>query len=83
MKSQDRVANKKNLPAGGSNDRPATAAPASESQPAAVRPNQAMLDAMKRIAEIQKGMNPKKGKDSLEHLSEAREGAMYGYGSDE
>jgi hypothetical protein len=52
-------------------------------QSLAVQPNLAVLGAMARIAEIHKGMNPKHGKDTLHYISEAREGAMYGYGSDE
>lgn len=51
--------------------------------PRGIQPNRAMLEAMANIAEIQKGMNPKKGKDSLEHLREAREGAMYGFDAGE
>jgi hypothetical protein len=42
-----------------------------------------MLGAMKKIDLIQRGMNPKKGNDSLEYLREAREGGIYGCGSDE
>jgi hypothetical protein len=45
---------------------------------AAVRPNQGLLEVMVRIAVIQRDMNPKHGKDTLDYLREAREGAMYG-----
>jgi uncharacterized protein (DUF1778 family) len=45
-------------------------------------PNQGILEAIAKIEQIQKGMNPKQGKDTLEYLREAREGGMYGYGPD-
>jgi hypothetical protein len=46
-------------------------------------PNYALLRAMEEVAEIQKGMEPVEGKDSLDYLREAREGALYGYTDDE
>ena len=45
--------------------------------PENIRPNDAMLQAIKQIEAIQVGMNPKPGKDTLEYLKEAREGKMY------
>jgi hypothetical protein len=50
----------------------------SAEHPAPRRPNAAMLEAMAEIAAIHKDMNPKELKDSIEHLREAWEGAMYG-----
>ncbi len=58
-----------------------TIEPPSESAeyPAPRRPNVAMLQAMADIAVIHKDMHPKDdGKDSIDYLKEAREGAMYG-----
>jgi hypothetical protein len=46
-------------------------------------PNRAMLSALARIEEIQRGMQPVKGNDSLNYLREARSGGMYGYSPDE
>ncbi len=40
-------------------------------------PNQGMLKALEEIEAIQQGMNPKEGRDSLDYLREARDGAMY------
>ena len=83
MKSQNLGASKEFLTSHGTGDKIVITVSAPNRRLATVRPNQASLDAMARIAEIQRGMNPKAGKDSLEYLREAREGAMYGYGSDE
>jgi hypothetical protein len=47
-----------------------------------VQPNHVLLAAMAQIAEIHKNMNPRQGKDTLDYLREAREGAMYDAGSD-
>jgi hypothetical protein len=41
-------------------------------------PNQAMLSALARIEEIQKGMCPAENARSLDDLREARSGGMYG-----
>jgi len=43
------------------------------------RPNRAMLEAMRRAEEIQRGMNPKPGRDSAEIIREGRAGAMWDY----
>ena len=45
--------------------------------------NQEMLAALQEIEMIQKGMNPKAGKATLEYLREAREGGLYGYRPDD
>ena len=42
--------------------------------------NVAMIEIMKKIDEIQQGMEPKKGKSGLDYLREGRSGDMYGYG---
>src|SRR5262245_39201439 len=42
-------------------------------------PNEAILAALRRIDEIQQGMNPKRGVDSQVYIREARAGALYGY----
>jgi hypothetical protein len=46
-------------------------------------PNLSILKAMAAVAEIQKGMEPKPGKDSVEYLREGREGEMYGCGTEQ
>jgi hypothetical protein len=49
---------------------------AEEHRPA---PNEAMLAAIRKLEEIQRGMNPTPGGDTLADIREARAGAMYGY----
>ena len=47
---------------------------------ASVRPpNQGILDTLRRVEEIQRGMCPKPGRDSVEIIREGRAGAMWGY----
>lgn len=46
-------------------------------------PNEAMLTALRDVEEIQKGMRLTSGEDTQLLLREAREGGMYGLGSDE
>ena len=48
------------------------------SDASSVQPNQALLAAMQRVEEVQQGMNPKQGTDSVAILREGRSGAMYG-----
>jgi hypothetical protein len=48
------------------------------SQPESGPPNEAMLAAVRRVAEIQRGMNPKPGGDTQAYLREARAGGLYG-----
>lgn len=45
----------------------------------ATRPNEGMLEAMRRVAEIQANMPFTSGKDTLEILRRARAGEMYDY----
>jgi hypothetical protein len=47
--------------------------------PAARRPNEAALEAMPQADQIQEGMNPKPGSDSVTLIREGRAGAMWGY----
>jgi hypothetical protein len=42
-----------------------------------------MLQAVAAVDALQKGMNPKPGKDAQHYLREARSGAMYGDVPDE
>jgi len=42
------------------------------------RPNEAMLAALRKIAEIQQEMTPTSGEDTRKLLREARDGGMYG-----
>jgi len=42
------------------------------------RPNEAMLSALRKIAEIQQDMKPTPSEDTQTLLREAREGGMYG-----
>ena len=46
-------------------------------------PNQAMLNALAEVERIQKGMQPREGKDAPDYLREAKSGGMYGYGDGE
>ncbi len=50
-----------------------------EETPAAVQPNEAMLEAMRKIEERSKDMPFTSGEDTQRLLREARAGAMYGY----
>jgi hypothetical protein len=40
--------------------------------------NEAMLAALRRVEEIQRGMNPKPGGDTQAYIREARAGGLYG-----
>src|SRR5262249_28480712 len=46
-------------------------------------PNQAMLDALRKIEEIQQGMQPRQYENADDRVREARSGGMYGIGADE
>jgi hypothetical protein len=46
-------------------------------------PNRAFLEAKSRVEEIQRGMGTTSAGDTVGIIREGREGAMYGYGSDE
>jgi hypothetical protein len=46
-------------------------------------PNYDMLNALARVEQIQRGMNPAVDDHSLEYLREARSGGMYDAGPDE
>ncbi len=82
MKTQDQLSSKTSLKSDSIGGKFALTASAPKPTPV-VQPNRAMLEAIADISEIQKDMDPSEGKDSLEYLREAREGAMYGYGSDD
>ena len=44
------------------------------------RPNEAALEVLRKVEEIQRGMNPGEGgKSAVELVREARQGALYGY----
>ena len=47
------------------------------------RPNEALLAAMEKVGEMQKGMNPAEAGDTLALLREARSGAMYDFEASE
>lgn len=42
------------------------------------RPNEAMLEALRKVSEIQEGMNPTPSGDTQKLLRHARDGGMYG-----
>lgn len=45
--------------------------------------NQAMLNALAKVEEIQKAMQPRDDKNTLDYLREARSGGMYGHSPNE
>jgi hypothetical protein len=50
-----------------------------EEAPPSVQPNEAMLEALRKIKERSKDMPFTSGEDTQQLLREARAGAMYGY----